>query len=213
MAVFPAPDPTDDSFAAQLVRRHEPWLTADLDGFLRAVATLFDQVILYSADTDDQEGWVTLFDPDLCPAEALPYLAQVVGEVLPTGLPEAAAREWIKDNPNARRGTPESVFQAAQRKLTGNRFVSMLERYQGVVDVVAIRTNTRQTPDPAGTRADILSTLPADVVLDYQAVTGTVWDDVKATYASWTALTATGKTWSDLATGLSGWDHYTRPVP
>jgi hypothetical protein len=210
MAVFPAPDPTDDSFAAQLVRRHEPWLTADLDGFLRAMATMFDQVILYSADTDEQEGWVTLFDPDLCPAEALPYLAQLVGEVLPTGLPEAAAREWIKDNPNARRGTPESVFLAAQRKLTGGRLVSMFERFQGVVDVVAIRTNVSQTPNPAGTLADILSALPADVVLDYQAVTGTTWDNVKATYASWNALTTTTKSWETLVSGLVGWDHYQR---
>jgi hypothetical protein len=210
MAVFPAPDPTDDSFAAQLVRRHEPWLTADLDGFLRAMATMFVQVILYSADTDEQEGWVTLFDPDLCPAEALPYLAQLVGEVLPTGLPEAAAREWIKDNPNARRGTPESVFLAAQRKLTGGRLVSMFERFQGVVDVVAIRTNVSQTPNPAGTLADILSALPADVVLDYQAVTGTTWDNVKATYASWNALTTTTKSWETLVSGLVGWDHYQR---
>jgi hypothetical protein len=162
------PDPDDDSFAAQLVRRHEPWLTADLDGFLRAVASMFDQVVTYSADTDTNEGWVILFDPDLCPAEALPYLGQLVGEVppMPVGLPEAAAREWIKDNPNARRGTAQSVFQAAQRKLTGSRQVSMFERYQGVVDQLAIRTNTTQTPDPAGTRADILSTLPADVVLE-----------------------------------------------
>jgi hypothetical protein len=185
-------------------------LTADLDGFLRAMATMFDQVILYSADTDEQEGWVTLFDPDLCPAEALPYLAQLVGEVLPTGLPEAAAREWIKDNPNARRGTPESVFLAAQRKLTGGRLVSMFERFQGVVDVVAIRTNVSQTPNPAGTLADILSALPADVVLDYQAVTGTTWDNVKATYASWNALTTTTKSWEALVSGLVGWDHYQR---
>jgi hypothetical protein len=210
MSVFPAPGPTDDSFAAKLVRRHGPWLTADLDGFLRAVASMFDQVVLYSADTDDQEGWVVLFDPDLCPVEALPYLGQVVGEILPTGLPEAAAREWIADNPNARRGTPESVFQAAQRRLTGGRLVSMFERYQGTVDVVAIRTNVSQTPNPAGTLADILSTLPADVVLDYLTVTGTIWDNVKATYASWNALKTTGKSWAELVSGLAGWDHYER---
>jgi hypothetical protein len=203
------PDPDDDTFAAQLVRRHEPWLTVDLDTFLRAAASMFGQVLTYAADTDDQEGWVTLFDPDLCPAEALPYLAQVVGENLPTGLPEAAAREWIKDNPNARRGTPESVFLATQRKLTGTRQVSMFERYQGVVDVLAIRTNTAQTPDPAGTRADILSTLPADVVLDYQVVAGTVWDDAKVN--SWTTTKA--KTWEAVTSGLTGWDHYERPTP
>jgi hypothetical protein len=205
------PDPDDDSFAAQLVRRHEPWLTADLDGFLRAVASMFDQVVTYSADTDTNEGWVILFDPDLCPAEALPYLGQLVGEVppMPVGLPEAAAREWIKDNPNARRGTAQSVFQAAQRKLTGSRQVSMFERYQGVVDQLAIRTNTTQTPDPAGTRADILSTLPADVVLDYQVVPGTVWDDAKA--SSWTVTKA--KDWDTLMSGLTGWDHYERPTP
>jgi hypothetical protein len=209
MAVLPAPDPSDDTFAAQFVRRHEPWLTADLDVFLRAVAAMFNQVVLYSADTDEQEGWVTLFDPDLCPAEALPYLAQVVGEVLPTGIAEASAREWIKDNPNARRGTAESVFQSAQRRLTGGRLVSMFERYQGVVDVVAIRTNTSQTPDPTGTLADILSALPADVALDFQVVPGTVWDDTKTN--PWSTYSS-AKTWEVLTSGLTGWAYYQRPT-
>jgi hypothetical protein len=83
----------------------------------------------------------------------------------------------------------------------------MFERYQGVVDQLAIRTNTSQTPDPAGTLADILSTLPADVVLNYQVVAGTVWDDAKA--SSWTVTKA--KDWDTLMSGLTGWDHYERP--
>jgi hypothetical protein len=204
------PDRDDESLVAQLLRRFEPWLTADLDAFLRAIAAMFEQVAGYVLDTEDEEGWVVLFDPDLCPAEALPFLAQLVGETLPVGLPEAAAREWIKDNPNARRGTPESVFLATQRKLTGNRLVSMFERYGGVVDQLAIRTNTSETPDPAGTLADILSTLPADVVLDYQVGSGQTWNNVKVTYASWNA--AKVKTWNEISTGLAGWDTYERPA-
>jgi hypothetical protein len=79
--------------------------------------------------------------------------------------------------------------------------------------MVAIRTNTSETPSPAGTLTDILAVLPADVVLDYQVVTGATWDDAKGTYASWNALTATGKTWAEVKSELAGWAHYTRPTP
>jgi hypothetical protein len=200
------------TFADQLAYRHSPWLNDELQAFLQALASMFAQVELYAFDweTDDDagEGWTRLFDPDLCPAEALPYLAQVLGETLPVGLGEAASREWIKDNPNARRGTAESVFLATQRHLTGSRLVSMFERYNSVVDQVAIRTNASETPSPAQTRADILSVLPADVILDYLTVTGFTWDDAEVN--TWTAAKAS--TWSDLVSQRTGWGHYERPI-
>jgi hypothetical protein len=201
------------TFADQLVARLEPWINDELQAFLQALASMFAQTELYAfdweTDEDAGEGWTRLFDPDLCPAEALPYLAQVIGETLPVGLEEAAAREWIKDNPNARRGTPESVFLATQRQLTGNRLVSMQERYGGVVDKVAIRTNTLETPNPAGTMQDILSVLPADTVLEYLVVSGATWDDAKAGYANWTAAKA--KTWGEVMSALTGWNQFQRP--
>jgi hypothetical protein len=75
--------------------------------------------------------------------------------------------------------------------------------------VVAIRTNTSQTPDPTGTLADILSALPADVALDFQVVPGTVWDDTKTN--PWSTYSS-AKTWEVLTSGLTGWAYYQRPT-
>jgi hypothetical protein len=202
----PAEDTT--SFADQLVRRFEPWLTDDLETYLRAVASMFDEVQLYAADTETPderfEGWTILFDPDRCPAPALPYLAQYRGEVLPAGISEAGAREWIKDAPNQVRGTPRAVFEAAQRRLTGERLVSMLERPAGVVDEVQIVTYAGQTPDPAGTQADILSVLPADVVLTFNGSSSTQnWNQAKVTYVTWAPMAV--KKWNEVVSTLTGY--------
>jgi hypothetical protein len=206
----PSPVPVDDSFADQLVRRFEPWLTPDLEAYLRSVSSMFDESVLYAMDYDDPatgesyEGWEILFDPDRVPFNALPHLAQYKGERLPKILTEAQAREWVKDAPNQQRGTPRSVFEAAQRRLTGTRLVSMLERADGVVDQVRIVTYTSQTPDPAGTKADILGTLPADVLLDHVVQPGVIWDSVET--ATWNTTKA--KTWENQISGLTGFTQF-----
>jgi len=159
------------------------------------------------------EGWTILFDPDRCPVQALPYLAQYKGERLPVGWTEALAREQIRDAPNMHRGKPLSMFQAAQKNLTGNRLVSMTERADGVKDKVRIITYTSQTPSPAKTLADIRAVTPADVILDYQTLSGQTWRDVRTRYATWRALMTDNPTWAKVATNLAGTPTYVRPVP
>lgn len=206
------------SIADDLVERFEPWINDDLETYLRSLATVFSEVELLAMDVIDEdgnlsEGWTILFDPDLCPSGALPYLAQYVGEILPLGLSEPLMREQIKDRPHSKRGRPQAMFQAAQKRLTGNRLVSFIERADGVVDKVRVITYTSQTPDPAGTLADIQSVTPADVILDYQTLSGQTWQAVKNTYATWNAVKAANLTWAQLATGLSGTETYVRPQP
>jgi len=205
------------SFADDLVERLEPWMTPALEEYVRSAARVFSEVELYAFDVVDEdgnllEGWTVLFDPDRCPAQALPYLAQYVGEILPMGVPEALAREQIKDRPNSRRGRPIAMFQAAQKRLVGNRLVSMRES-NGTVDTVTIITYTDQTPDPAGTEDDIRRVTPADVILDYQVLPGQTWQDVKDSYATWQALKDDNATWAELATGQVGATTYVRREP
>jgi hypothetical protein len=209
------------SFADDLVARHEPWLNDDLETFLRAIASMFDDVELYALDVVDEdsnvtdEGWTILLDPDRCPALALPYLAQYVGERLPVGLEvsdPALAREWIKDAPNQRRGTMRSMFQAAQRRLLGTRLVAFRER-DVEVDRVTFITYSSQTPDPAGTYADIRGQAPADVILNVAVRDGQAWFSVKDDYSTWRAVKDAYATWADVRADETGASTYSRPRP
>jgi hypothetical protein len=198
------------SFADDYVAAHEPWWTQELEDYLRAIASMFSEVELLAFDTEDGEGWTILFDPDRCPAKALPYLAQYVGERLPVGLGEDESREWIKDAPNQLRGTPYSIFHAAQRKLSGQRTVRLEERF-GDVDHLRVTTYDAETPDPAGTEADVRSVLPHDVILDFQTIVGQTWADVAAAYGTWADVAADNATWEDVRTTIPGGSFFERP--
>lgn len=183
------------SLADDYVAALAPWLTPDLETYLRAVGSMFEEVELYSEDAE-QPGWENLLDPDTCPAPALPYLAQYVGERLPFGLTEAQQREWIKDAPNQQRGTVSSLVRAAQRKLTGSRLVTVIER-DGGPDNVTVITYTAQTPDSNAVVRELVTVFPLDMTLTYVVHPGQTWSQVQLTYATWGAIPA-GMTWADL---------------
>jgi hypothetical protein len=195
-----------------------PWMTDDLGDYADAISVMYADVELYAFDTvdpvtgDEIPGWAVLLDPDLCPAPALPYLAQYVGERLPVGISEPLAREWIKDNPNAIRGTVRSQFYAAQRKLTGTRLVSVMERFPDV-DHLTIVTYTSQTPDPAGTLRDLQDVVAFDTILVYETLDGQLWNHVKSNYATWADVKTHYATWADVAADLSGSSVFSRPAP
>lgn len=194
-----------------------PWMTPDLQVYLEAVSSMFDEVELYSADTDVFEGWSILLDPDRCPVEVLPYLAQYVGERLPAGLDEAGSREWIKDAPNQRRGTLISLVYAAQRSLTGQRTVALFERSGASggddPDRLVVNTYTSETPDQAVVLRDLVGVVPADIVLVYVLLAGQTWASVNTTYATWAAVQAANATWENVRSVRTGYDTYTRPRP
>lgn len=202
------------SISDDLVAALEPWITSALEDYARALGTMFAEVELYSEDEENLEGWEILLDPDSCPAAALPYLAQYVGERLPIGIEERAAREWIKDAPNQRRGTVESIFFAAQRKLTGDRAVSLRERMEPGgehEDHIEVVTYTAQTPNAGEVLNELLKVVPADIVLNYNVLAGQQWSDVDRESASWEAVRARYATWGDVASTLSGATTFTRP--
>ena len=216
----PVPDRESDLFVDTLLQQFEPWLTGDLITYLRALASMFAEVEQWAFPTREagdeeweDDGYTILVDPDRCPDKGLAWLAQFVGERLPPGIEGAMAREWIKDNPNNNRGTPRSIFLATQRRLTGDRLVTMIERPGVAVDEISVTTYTAQTPDPEGTRLDILDATPADVILEYQVVAGQLWDDVNTDNASWQEAKDTYPTWSDMATDMAGDASFGRPRP
>jgi hypothetical protein len=207
------------SIKADFVTAYAPWLTPDAIDYLEVVGEMFSEVELFSADdeTTGEPGWSIMFDPDRCPVQALPYLAQYVGEEIPAGLSEALTRERIRDRANQLRGTPWSIFAAAQRSLIGSRLVSLVER-DGVggtddPDRITVMTYTDQTPDPAQVEADVRSVLDADLELNYVVATGESWQQVSDTYADWNAVEAGNADWAQVATAQVGANTFTRPQP
>lgn len=137
-------------------------------------------------------GWAVLFNVNLCPPEALAYLAQFVGVKLDANLTVAQQREKIKGRPAFKRGTPGAIESAAKTHLTGARFVFMQERHEGKAYRLLIRTFTAQTPNAARTKSDILAQKPAGIVLDYEAVVMKVYQEILVEDVTYTGLLAKG---------------------
>lgn len=201
------------SVAEDLVAAFQPWLTPDLEDYLTAIGEMFSETELYALD--GEFGWGILLDPDRAPVKALPHLAQYVGERLPVGLDEIGMREWIKDAPNQRRGTIESVVRVAQRYLTGQRTVQIRERSGAGADpedYITVQTYTAETPDPALTERDLRrDAIPGDIVLTYNVQEGQSWADVAVASATWAAVAATYSSWQEVRAQMPGYTTFTRP--
>lgn len=196
----------------------EPWDSTDLNNYLTTIGEMFEQVEEYAEDSAEGSGWSILLDPDRAPYAALPHLAMYVGERLPPGLGDALSREWIKDAPNRVRGTPYSIFRAAQRTLTGTRTVGIFERSGGVGDPgndeVTVITYVGETPDPELVERDLRRTVfPADLVLNYLVLAGQPWLAVATNFATWADVAAQYATWGEVAFDVAGITTWTRPVP
>jgi hypothetical protein len=195
----------------ELVYRFRPLLTPDLETFLRiGIGSMFWQVASMLSVDDDDGNWVPLLDPDACPEAFLPYLAQFVGERIRVGLSESQKREWIKDAPIRKRGTVMSIFQAAQRTLIGGRTVALQERFPNV-DTISVVTYAPETPDPELVEHDLRDVVPADIVLNYQSLTGQTWALLMDAHADWQAVSDAYDTWGEVASDPAGANVYTRP--
>src|ERR1039458_9949405 len=111
------------TFAERLEANMAPWASADLDRYLRSVASMFQPVatIAQEEGSDGSAGYIppygNLFNPATCPKSALPYLAMFVGVSLPVGGSEAEWRELVKAESGLLRGTLQSLEAACKRVL------------------------------------------------------------------------------------------------
>jgi hypothetical protein len=192
-----------DDWAEQLA----PWMTPDLDNFIRAISGMWSQIEVYIDDDPDNDivAWQPLLDIDIAPLGGLPYLAQYVGERLPVGLNESQARDWIRLSPNWQRGTPQGIVNAVKRHLTGTQTVMMGEQMKldGTfdVDTVSIATYAEETPDQNVILDVLRRNVPADLLYEYEAVPQATWAIVEGGMDSWAELQTTyGPTWA----GVSG---------
>lgn len=129
---------------------------------------------------DEGVPWSPLLDPDRAPAAYLPWLAQIVGERVPGGETEAAARARIKTPQGVKRGKLTSLIDAAKRTLTGSQFVQVLER-TGSAYTLSVVTLTGETPDAAQTNRDLQAAKPAGLILTHVATNVTIVDQLAGT--------------------------------
>ncbi|HUB99263.1 MAG TPA: phage tail protein [Solirubrobacterales bacterium] len=146
---------------------------------------------------DGTAPWGILLDPERCPAESLPYLAQYVGVVITTEMNEEQIRNEITQPTGWRRGQTESIRIATRRTLKpiGEEELLVIVRPRTPeAGRHYVRTLLSQTPEPARTKAVIRAAVPAWEVLDYEAITGVTVTDV-ASSTKWTTVADLAAAW------------------
>jgi len=155
-------------------------------------------------DENDLPGWAVLLDPERCPEAALPWLAQFGGAVLTPEMTEEARRKAIQTPEAFSRGRLASLEAVAKRRLTGTKTVLVTERYTGNAWRLRVETLDEETPDPEGTKADILRyQKPIGVLLFLNTRAVWNWGEVKAekaTYPTWKSVKEAFATWKDFRT-------------
>jgi hypothetical protein len=208
--------PAVTPFTEDLYQELGAWRDADqnvwdLLKYSSSVAAMFDQIELYARDQDDgTPGWAILLDPDLCPTEALGYLAQFVGVDLRQGLSDAAQRERIKSTDGFKRGTPGAIVGAAKQYLTGNKTVILRERDPSIDPAnggaygFTVLTYTSETPDSAAVLKALQDAKPAGLIMDYQVVPGANYVFIRTTYTTYQDVKNAFTTYSGLRNNVPG---------
>jgi Phage tail protein (Tail_P2_I) len=155
----------------------------------------------YAADTDTQVGWQQMLDPTLCPARALPFLAQWVGAIVPVGSSDATARAIVQHNPGFARGTPAAIIAAAQLWLTGAQQVLLTERYGGDAYAVQMIVYTPQVIDFTALTAAVKAAMPAGFLLTLTELPGWTIAQLQSEHPGYTWVTI-GANWATM-TALS----------
>jgi hypothetical protein len=153
----------------------------------------------------DQAGWAILLDPDNCPADSLPYLAQYVGAVLTPNMSEEQMRDEIREPTGWARGRLPSITLITKRELTGTQWVRIRPRTPGPGEIY-IRVLASECPNPSRVEDELLEHgIPAWELLDFEALEGVTVADVAAS-SEWTTV-------ADLAEAFATVDDLAHMLP
>ena len=152
--------------------------------------------------------WEPLFDVDLCPGWALPWLGQIVGVRVPNGMSDDDARAFIKELRAFKRGSPEAIKSAAKFALTGSKTVTLHERDNGDAYALEVVVLTSETPSAALVAQYILTQKPAGIVFTLANVIvtpGWIYQDMTLHYTQvnkkYSGITSEFQTYTDLQLG------------
>ena len=152
-----------------------------------------------------QPGWIPpwgkLFDPDLCPARALPYLAQYVGVEIPKEVTEEEARTLIKEENGTKRGTRQVVEVAVRKSLTGEKQFEIIERRnanneEDPYHFLILVFNASELPSEATLVANVNAVKPGGVF--FTVITGLTYAVLEAAHSTYGELEAAHSTYGDM---------------
>jgi hypothetical protein len=146
--------------------------------YCETLAGTLQEVNDYTASENGYPPWSVIVDVDRAPFKALPWLGQLVGLRMPVRLVtetdaqyETRIRDYIRQPPGFRRGTPSDLIEAAQLHLTGTKTVILRERYGGAYRL-EILTKAGETPNSDYVLRALLARKPAGLVLTYTLLAG-----------------------------------------
>jgi len=146
-------------------------------------------------------GWGSIMHPDLAPAYALPWLAQIVGVRYNTAISQAANVAIIKEPTGWKRGSPESIITAVKAYLIGTKTVVLTERWLGDPYKVLVTTQTGECPDVAAMQAAAIAQKPAGILMSFTAVIGQLYSQMKTAQATYAAAKAAYPTYTAMRNG------------
>lgn len=148
--------------------------------FCGALTAAFEEIDLLARDQPDgTPGWALVMDPGQAPEKWLAWLGQFAGVRRPPSASGEEMRALIATRPRFRRGTPQSLIEAARPTLTGSRRVTLVERHGSAYQLLAV-TYTAETPDPAATLAALTAAKPAGLILTHRVDDGWSIGDMEA---------------------------------
>ncbi len=153
-------------------------------------------------------GWSTLLDPNNCPDQFLPFLAQFNGTSIAEGLDPDTARAKILGESGLSRGTLASIVSAVKRNLTFTHSVTIKERTErdGTPDpywfLVIVRPE--ELARPAQLTADVNAVKPGGVQWTLVLTDSWLILDMEASETTLTALEADFHTVTGLEQDLPG---------
>lgn len=155
-----------------------------------------------ASDSESQVGWGPILDPRVCPADALPWLGQLVGAQVPVGAPEVTARAIVSHSPGRARGTPASVLAAARLWLTGAQHATLTERFGGSAYAVRLTVYAAEVVDLVQLTAAVKASLPAGFTLTVTVLAGWTIAEMESETTTIAAAEAAFATINDFETQI-----------
>lgn len=192
------------TFGEELYRNVAPLAREDaandfaLQKYCQALGLPFETIYSLVRDTTDGKvGWSILLDPNRVPDEFLPWLMQLSGTRPTAGELAASMRQKILDAEVFKRGTLQSLYDAATR--AGAPTFLVQERYGGSAYAVRFLFAAAEFTDEILAR--VVSKLPAGIVWSYGFWENTLYADWIGDYTDYQDLKDTNADYQEARGG------------